>query len=226
MVLTHTSQQSTRAAQQALVTKLLQPLLARRRPERILLLKHANAGDLQFETVNPAQIIRLSSAESFPGARVHCRIDALPFENAAFDLIILHHLIGDGREAFLSEAFRVLAAGGDVVISGLNSSGLRNRIASRKQRMPALELHRVCNLLKSRSINVELCLLMGLGGFSRPAPRATWHGLGYPFADRVVLHGHHQSNIKNANILRFKRVAPAGIASAALDGCSNREAVS
>jgi len=226
MVPDQTNQQTTRAAQQALVTQLLQPLLARRRPERILVLKHAGAGDLQFETLSPAQIIRLSAGESSPGAGVQCRVDALPFEEAAFDLVILHHLISDGREAFLSEAFRVMASGGDVVISGLNSSGLRNRIVNRKQRMPALKLDRVCNLLKSQSINVELCLLMGLGGFSRPAPKPTWHGLGYPFADRVVLHGHHQSKIKNTNILRFKRVQPAGLASAALDGCSNREAAS
>ena len=226
MVPAQTSQQTAHAAQQALVTQLLQPLLARRRPERILVLKHAGAGDLQFETLSPAQIIRLSAGESSPGAGVQCRVDALPFEEAAFDLVILHHLISDGREAFLSEAFRVMASGGDVVISGLNSSGLRNRIVNRKQRMPALKLDRVCNLLKSQSINVELCLLMGLGGFSRPAPKPTWHGLGYPFADRVVLHGHHQSKIKNTNILRFKRVQPAGLASAALDGCSNREAAS
>ena len=226
MVPDQTNQQTTRAAQQALVTQLLQPLLARRRPERILVLKHAGAGDLQFETLSPAQIIRLSAGESSPDAGVQCRVDALPFEEAAFDLVILHHLISDGREAFLSEAFRVMASGGDVVISGLNSSGLRNRIVNRKQRMPALKLDRVCNLLKSQSINVELCLLMGLGGFSRPAPKPTWHGLGYPFADRVVLHGHHQSKIKNTNILRFKRVQPAGLASAALDGCSNREAAS
>lgn len=226
MVRAQTSQQTAPSAQQALVTQLLQPLLARRRPERILLLKHASAGDLQFETMVSTQLIRLSSEGPSPGTGVHCRIDALPFEEASFDMVILHHLVSDGQEEFLSEAFRVMTAGGDIVISGLNSSGLRNRIVNRKQRMPALKLDRVCNLLKSQSINVELCLLMGLGGFSRPAPRATWHGLGFPFADRVVLHGHHQSNIKNTNILRFKQVQPAGLASAALDGCSNREAVS
>jgi hypothetical protein len=81
-------------------------------------------------------------------------------------------------------------------------------------------------MLKSNSVNVELCLLMGLGGFSRPAPKATWHGLGYPFADRVMLHGHRQSAIANKNVLRFKRVQPAGLASITLDGYSNREAAS
>ena len=190
-----------------------------------MLLKHVNAGELQLEPANRAQLIRLSTGDA-DDARLRCRMEALPFEQAAFDLVILHHLVGDGTEPFLPEVFRVLAAGGDLVISGLNSSGLRTRIVNRKQHMPALKLDKVCNFLKSHSINVEQCLLMGLGGFSRPAPKATWHGLGYPFADRVVLHGHHQSNIKGSNILRFKHVQAATLTTAALDGCSKREAVS
>jgi SAM-dependent methyltransferase len=226
MAAASTSQQTARVAQQTLVTQLLQPLLARRRPERILVLKHANAGELLVETTGPAQIIRLSTDASYADAGLRCRLEALPFDEAVFDLVILHHLVIDGSEPFLAEALRVMAAGGDVVISGLNSSGLRNRIVDRKQGLPALKLDRICKFLKSQSINVELCLLMGLGGFSRPAPKATWHGLGFPFADRVVLHGHHQSNIKSTNILRFKQVQQTGLASAALDGCSKRESVS
>ncbi len=190
------------------------------------MLKHAGATDLPLELVNPVQIIRLSSEEYSADARLRCRIAALPFEDAAFDLVILHHLVNDGSEPFLTGVLRVLIEGGDIVISGLNSSGLRNRIGNRKHRIPALKLDKICNFLKSRSFNVEQCLLMGLGGFSRPAPKATWHGLGYPFADRVVLHGHHQSNMKGANILRFKQAKRTGIAAPALDGLSNREAVS
>lgn len=221
-----TDQQSAHAAQQALVTRLLQPLLSRRRPDRILVLKHGTAGDLQFEPASPAQVIRLSTEPEAADAMLHCRMQALPFVEASFDLVILHHVLTDGSEPFLAEVLRVMTAGGDLVISGLNSSGLRNRLINRRQKRPALKLDKVCSFLKSRSINVELCLLMGLGGFSHPAPKATWHGLGYPFADRVMLHGHRQSNIKNAKILRFKQAQPAGLASAALDGCSSREAIS
>ena len=103
---------------------------------------------------------------------LQCRIAALPFEEAAFDLVILHHLVADGGEEYLAEALRVLAAGGDIVISGLNSSGLRNRIVNRKTAVPALKLNRICKFLKSQSFNIEQCLLMGLGGFSRPAPKS------------------------------------------------------
>ena len=223
MVVDYTHHKSTRSAQQTLAAQLLQPLLARRRPKRILVLRHATASDLPLEPVGPVQIIRLSTEEFSSNALLRCRIDALPFEEATFDLVILHHLINDGSEPLLSEALRVMIAGGDIVISGLNSSGLRNRIGNRKHRLPALKLDRICNFLKSQSFNVEQCMLMGLGGFSRPAPRATWHGLGFPFADRVVLHGHHQSNINSANVLRFKKTKTTRLSSAALDGCSNRE---
>ncbi len=212
------------SAQQKLAAKLLQPLLARRRPARILVMKHAGAGDLHLELVSSTQVIRLSADESSADATLRCRISALPFEEAAFDLVILHHLVADGTEEYLAEALRVLAAGGDIVLSGLNSSGLRNRILNRKQRVPALKLGRICKFLKSQSFNIEQCLLMGLGGFSRPAPKATWNGLGLPFADRVVLHGHHQSSINSAHILRFKQMKPTARTSAALDGCSSREA--
>jgi len=224
MVVDYTQEQSTLSAQQKLSVKLLQPLLARRRPARILLMKHAGAGDLPLELANPAQVIRLSADESSTDAILRCRISALPFEEAVFDLVILHHLVADGTEECLAEALRVLAAGGDIVLSGLNSSGLRNRIVNRKQQMPALKIDRICKFLKSKSFNIEQCLLMGLGGFSRPAAKATWHGLGLPFADRVVMHGHHQSNINSAHILRFKQMKSTARNTAALDGCSSREA--
>ena len=226
MVVEYTPDQTRLSAQQTLAVKLLQPLLARRRPARILVLKHEGARDLPLEPANSAQLVRLSADDSSPGAMLRCRISALPFEEAAFDLVILHHLVADGSEKYLAEALRVLTAGGDIVFSGLNSSGLRNRIVNRKHKVPALKLDRICKLLKSRSFNIEQCLLMGLGGFSRPAPKATWHGLGFPFADRVVLHGHHQSNIGNAHRLRFGQMKSAGRSSAALDGCSSREAAS
>ena len=226
MVLVQSDHQAAQSAQQMLAEQVLQPLLARRRPERILVLKHASAGDLPLEPVNSAQIIRLSAEEFSADALVRCRITALPFEEAAFDLVILHHLLSDGSEPFLAETLRVMAAGSDLVISGLNSSGMRNRIGNRNHQVPALKLNRICNFLKAHSFKVENCLLMGLAGLSRPAPRATWYGFGLPFADRVVLHGHHQSNIKNASILRFKQTRSARVTAAALDGVSNRKAAS
>lgn len=226
MVIAQANHQSTPSAQQTLVTQLLDPLLARRRPARILVLKHASASDLPLELVSQALVVRLSSDELDADSQLKCRISALPFEEAAFDLVILHHILIDGDEEFMLETLRVLSAGGDLVISGLNSSGMRNRIGNRQQQIPALRLNRVCHFLKAHSFKVENCLLMGLAGMSRPAPRATWHGLGLPFADRVVVHGHHQSNNSNISILKFKNMRTARVRSAALDGVSRRKAAS
>lgn len=226
MEVDYTQDQSSRSAQHKLAAQLLQPLLARRRPSRVLVLKHAKAGDLPLELTNTAQVIRLSTAKPDDNALLQCRIESLPFEEAAFDLVILHHLVADGGEKYLQEALRVLAAGGDIVISGLNSSGLRRHIVNRKNKVPVLKLNRICKGLKSKSFNIEQCMLMGLCGFSRPLVKARWHGLGFPFADRVVLHAHHQTNITNANVLRFRQLKANTRASAALDGCSSREAAS
>jgi SAM-dependent methyltransferase len=226
MTVDYTNNSTRVSAQQALAGEVLQPLIAKRRPKRILVLRHANGLDLQFETEPETQVVRLDSNAGDGQRTVACRLDALPFEEAAFDLVILHHLVNDGSEPLVAEALRVLVEGGDVVISGLNSSGLRNRIGNRKRELAAMKLDKVCRALKSRSFTVEQCLMMGLGGFSKPAPKATWHGLGFPFADRVVLHGHHHSSIKSGKILRFKPARAAGLSTAALDGCSSFEIAS
>jgi len=226
MVVAQTNHQPDQTAQQALVAQLLGPLLARRRPARVLVLKHADASDLTLETVGPVQIVRLSTNENDADALMKCRLGSLPFEEAAFDLVVLHHLLSDGDEAFMTETLRVLSAGGDLVISGLNSSGMLNRFGNRQHKVPALKLNRICHFLKAHSFKVENCLLTGLAGMSRPAPRATWYGLGFPFADRVVVHGHHQSNISNVSILRFKQMRASRVTSAALDGVSSRKAAS
>ena len=103
---------------------------------------------------------------------------------------------------------------------------LRYRIVNRKRELAALKLDKVCHALKSRSFTVEQCLVMGLGGFSKPAPKATWHGLGFPFADRAVLHGHHHSNITSGRILRFKPARAVGLTTTAADGVSHLEIAS
>lgn len=188
-----------------LAAQVLQPLLVTRRPERILVLKHARAGIVPLEPVSPVQIIRLSSNSSASGAVLRCRFDALPFEPATFDLVILHHLLRDGQERVLAETLRVLAPGGDVVLCGLNSTGMRYRFGNRKNHFPGLRLRRIEQVLKTQSFDTRQCLLMGFGGFLRPSPKAVWHGLSLPFADWVVLHGHHRSGLSNISFARKRR---------------------
>lgn len=222
---------STQSAQQLLAAELLQPLMAKRRPGRVLVLKPAEAEDLALESISPVQIIRLSTEHAVANAPVRCRLGALPFAEASFDLVVLHQLISDGTEPVMQAALQVLVAGGDLVISGLNSAGLQYRIRNRKDQFPGLRINRIIENLKSESFKIEHCLRMGLAGMSRPAPKNcwhadSWHGLVMPFADYVVLHGHHQSNIQNASILRFKQAKRSRVSSAALDGVSSRKAAS
>lgn len=227
---------TTQSAQQLLASELLHPLMAKRRPERVLVLKHAGADELALHTLSPVQIIRLSAGEAAgdktgADAVLSCRLSALPFEEASFELVVLQQLVSDGNEPVMRSALRVLAAGGDLVIIGLNSAGLQYRFRNRQDQFPGLRINRVIEHLKSKSFNIMQCLRMGLAGRSPPAGKnrrhgGGWHGLVMPFADHVALHGHHQSNIENASILRFKQARRRRVSSAALDGVSSRKAAS
>lgn len=197
----------------------------------MLLLKHAAADDLPLEPVNPVQIIRLSADKACADAVVRCRLSALPFEQASFELVVLQQLISDGNEPVMRSALRVLVAGGDLVISGLNSAGLQYRIRNRQDQFQGLRINRIIEHLKSESFTIVQCLRKGLAGWSRPARKvsshgAGWHGLAMPFSDYVVLHGHHQSNIENASVLRFKQAQRSRVATAALDGVGSRKVAS
>jgi hypothetical protein len=223
--------QSTQTAQQTLVLELLQPLMAKRRPQRVLVLQHAVADELPLSSLGPVQIIRLSSHEPdqdmcTDAAVIKCRMSALPFEPASFDLVVLHQLIADGDEAVMQEAMQALVAGGDLVICGLNSAGIQFRIKNRQDQFPGLKINRIIERLKSESFNIEQCLRLGLAGLSMPAHKDSRHGLAMPFSDYVVLHGHHQSNIHDASILSFKKLSRRRVSSAALDGVSSRKAAS
>ena len=118
MTVDYSNNPSTPSAQQALADELLLPLLARRRPQRILLLKHAASRDLQLEIDFTTQVVRLDSDVVSDFSPLQCRLDLLPFEESVFDLVILHHLVNDGTEPLMDEALRVLVEGGDVIISG------------------------------------------------------------------------------------------------------------
>jgi len=231
MVEIKSQHQTTQTSPQLLASELLQPLLAKRRPERILILKHASADNLLLEPVGRAQTIRLSTDPTAADSTVRCWLGALPFAEASFDLVILHQLVSDGDEPVMRSALEALVAGGDLVICGLNSAGLQYRIKNRQEQFPGLKINRVIEHLKSESFKIEHCFKMGLAGLSRPAPINCWKGNGWhaltmPFADHVVLHGHHQSNIQNASILRFRQAKRSRVASAALDGVSSRKAAS
>src|SRR5690606_27613943 len=102
------SQALKQTAQQALTARLLQPLLKKRRPQRVLVLKHALAAGVSVDLGTASEVLNVSSDEHASDAAVQARLSALPFEGETFDLVVLQHLINDGDEAVLTEAIRVL----------------------------------------------------------------------------------------------------------------------
>src|SRR5690554_5195027 len=95
------SQELKQTAQQALTARLLQPLIKRRRPQRLLLLKHALTAGVVVDLGACSEMVSLSSDPYAKDAPIHTRLSALPFEDDAFDLVVLQHLINDGCEAVL-----------------------------------------------------------------------------------------------------------------------------
>ena len=61
----YTQDQSNLSAQQKLAAQLLQPLLARRRPSRILVLKREGAQDLPLEPANSMNTFARATSQIF-----------------------------------------------------------------------------------------------------------------------------------------------------------------
>lgn len=217
---------SSRSAQRRLEAEILQPLLAQRRPQRVLLLRHPHAEDVELQSSRPMQVIRLGGGGGPVETPLCCRIEALPFEAGVFDLVVLLHLLGDGSEAVFDEALRVLVPGGELVIGGVNAGGLRYCLGNRTEQFPGLRMHKVTHRLKARSFVVVRCLQTGFLGLPWPVFLSQGHGLTLPCADHLALHAHHHCRSADGNVLRFKQVSGSTRAApVTFESCSQRAAV-
>lgn len=214
------------AAQQALATRLLQPLMERRRPQRVLILKHEASPELVIHAGSSAEVVRLSNEVKPENAQIIARLNAMPFEDVTFDLVIIQHLISDGTEEVLAEATRVLAPGGDMVISGLNRYGLRYHSERKTKRYPGIKINRTIFHLNSNLFTIKHCLRSGFLGMSRPLAHESLSGVTLPFADRVVLHARHRSGGQPMRLADLKSARAASVASVALNGLRNRNSSS
>lgn len=219
------SQELKQTAQQALTARLLQPLLKKRRPQRVLLLKHASAADVIADFVASTEVVSLSSEEYASDAPVHARLSALPFEDMTFDLVVLQHLISDGKEAVLAEAMRVLAPGGDIIISGLNHAGLRYHGNRASKQFPAIKINRVIFHLKFNSFATTRSLRAGFAGTPWPQAASGWLGSSLPFADRIALQAHHHTGNHSIRLSSLAKVRTTSVSTAALDAFSRRKPV-
>ncbi len=136
---------------------------------------------------------------------LQCRSDELPFLDDSFKQVVLWHVIASGQEAELTEACRVLATDGELLILGLNSRGLgtsRNRAATQ---LPRLKLHALIRRLPELDMETNNVLGAGLLGFSTGVfQQNIWGTLLLPVADLVVIRA-RAVNPANIDLLRVKQ---------------------
>ena len=153
---------------------------------------------------------------SGPAARLQCASSQLPFQNSAFQMVVLHHVVSSGLEAELSEAVRVLARDGVLILLGLNRMGWRYRTQSRSQQLPGIAPLKVKLRLEDLHMTMQGFAGAGLGGMSRPAwMHDGFSSLGAPLADIVLLQARH-SDSPEAMPLQFRKSRRGVVQSAAL----------
>jgi len=127
-----------------------------------------------------------------PGQRIHCSTMELPFQDKVFSMVLLHHVLRDGAEAELSEAVRVLARDGVLIVLGLNRLGWRYRSQKRAIGLPGLAPLKVKYELDRLDMTMQGCSGAGIFGKSRPQMMDSGlAGLGLPLADVILFQARH-----------------------------------
>jgi SAM-dependent methyltransferase len=154
--------------------------------------------------------------EAGPVQRVCCDSSDLPFQDKAFSMVVLHHVIRDGQEAELSESVRVLARDGVLIVLGLNRFGWRYRSQGRIRRLPGLAPLKVKFELDRLGMTMQGYAGAGLLGMSRPVFMSSGPaGLGTPVADVILLQARH-SDSPELTPLRFRESRSGVVQSAPL----------
>jgi len=150
--------------------------------------------------------------------RLRCDSASLPFQDKVFRMVVLHHVISDGREAELSEAARVLAKDGVLIMLGLNRMGWRFRTRNPQHLLPGIAPLRVKSRLEQLEMTMQGFAGAGLAGMKRPAWMNTGlSSLGTPVADLVLLQARHRDS-PELTPLRFRKSRSGVVQSAAMRG--------
>ncbi len=110
------------------------------------------------------------------GQRVSCESAQLPFQDRVFSMVVLHHVIGSGEEPELTEAVRVLARSGVLLLLGLNRMGWRYRTQDDIRRLPGIAPLRVRSRLEQLGMTMQGFAGAGPGRHAcgRPSWAAAW----------------------------------------------------
>lgn len=163
--------------------------------------------------------IRLSQDGNGPGKQaVRCDSGELPFQDKVFQTVVLHHVVGAGKEPELSEAVRVLARDGVLLLLGLNRLGWRFRIQGSRGKLPGLSPLKVKDRLDELNMTMQGFAGAGLAGLSRPVwMHSGLASLGAPLADIVLMQARHADS-PEVTPLRFRNPGGAVVQSAVMRG--------
>jgi len=152
------------------------------------------------------------------GQKVSCDSSRLPFQDGAFRMVVLHHVISDGRETELEEAIRVLGSSGVLIVLGLNRLGWRYRTQDRIRQLPGIAPLKVKWRLEQLDMKMQDYAGAGLCGMKRPAfMKSGLSSLGAPVADLVLLQARHRDS-PAVTPLRFRKTRSAVVQSLANPG--------
>jgi SAM-dependent methyltransferase len=152
------------------------------------------------------------------GQRLCCRSDQLPFQDGAFNMVVLHHVVGQGDEPELAEAVRVLARNGVLILLGLNRLGWRYLSQSDLRRLPGLAPLKVRSRLYDLDMELKGFAGAGLGGRLRPEfMNEGLLGLLVPLADIVLMQAQHRAGA-GVMPLRFRKPRSTVVQSAPMRG--------
>jgi len=150
--------------------------------------------------------------------KVQCESGQLPFQDGAFQMVVLYHVVSNGVEPELAEAVRVLARDGVLILLGLNRMGWRFRTQGRIRRLPGMAPLKVKTRLEELQMTMQGFAGAGLGGMNRPAwMHSGFSSLGAPLADVVLLQARH-TNSPEVTPLRFRKSHSGVVQSAAMRG--------
>ena len=174
-----------------------------------------------LHTESEAYGVSLSLAQnehSPAGPRVCCDSASLPFQDGAFCMVVLHHVVSDGSEKELSEACRVLDRSGVLILLGLNRMGWRFRSQDRIRRLPGIAPLRVKQSLERLDMTMQGFAGAGLAGRDRPAVMSRGlSSVGVPLADLLLLQAGHCDG-PEMTPLRFTKPGAGHVQSAANPG--------
>jgi len=152
------------------------------------------------------------------GERIRCESAQLPFQDRVFSTVVLNHVIARGDEPELTEAVRVLARNGVLLLLGLNRMGWRYRVQGDIRRLPGIAPLRVRSRLEQLGMTMQGFAGAGLGGLTRPAFLGNGlAAMATPLADLVLLQARHRDS-PEVTPLRFRKTRSTVVQSAPMRG--------